>query len=65
MSEKIAFYYRPEANPEGQFIAGVPLRDLSEGEAAALPKHLLAAVRAAPFYEGEPAARKTAQKAKE
>src|SRR5690349_4492316 len=47
----IAFVYVPEKNPEGLHIEGVPLADLTIAQAERLPRHILAAVAAAPFYE--------------
>lgn len=45
-----ARYYDAGKNPDGAFLPGVPLRDLTDDELAALPPHLQAGVAAAPFY---------------
>lgn len=46
----IARYYDEARNPEGAFLDGVPLRDLTEEEFAALPAWLQASVDASPLY---------------
>lgn len=45
-----AYTYDPNNNPEGRYIDGVPLRDLSVDEVAAFLPHIQAAIKAAPFY---------------
>jgi hypothetical protein len=50
MSIPIARYYDIEKNPEQAFLAGVPLRDLTDEEWEALPPHLQRSVDALPFY---------------
>lgn len=47
---KVELYYDATKNPEGAFITGVPLRDVTEDEYKALPKHLQRSALAAPFY---------------
>lgn len=46
-------YYDPSKNPEGGYIDGVPLRDLTDDELAALPQWLRASVEACGFYTTE------------
>ena len=46
----IARYYDESKNEDGRTYDGVPLRDLTEDEFAALPPWLQASVDAAPFY---------------
>ena len=46
----IARYYDASKNPDGGELPGVPLRDLTEDEFAALPPWLQANVDAMPFY---------------
>lgn len=51
--DSIVFTYHPERNPghpEPDAIPGVPLRDLTAADLAALPAHLQASVAACPFY---------------
>lgn len=50
MSEAIARYYDQSKNPGGAFFPGIPLRDLTESEYAALSKHQQASIDACPFY---------------
>lgn len=47
---KIARYYDATQNTDGAFLAGVPLRDLTEEEWDELPAHLQRSVDALPFY---------------
>lgn len=46
-------YYDPSKNPEGASLDGVPLRDLTDDDLAALPRWLLASVEACGFYTTE------------
>ena len=46
----IARYYDAEKNPDGGSLPGVPLRDLSEDEFAALPAWVQESVDASPLY---------------
>ena len=46
----IARYYDAEKNPDGGSLPGVPLRDLTEDEFAALPAWLQESVDAQPFF---------------
>jgi hypothetical protein len=46
-------YYDPSKNPGGASLDGVPLRDLTDDDLAALPKWLLASVEACGFYTTE------------
>lgn len=62
MSE-IAFRYEVKKNKGGSYIPGVPLRDLTAAEVAALRPNLGAAVEAAPFYVKVSKGSKTAVKA--
>ena len=48
---KILFVYDPKKNPEGAFIDGVPMRDVTAAEFERLPLHVQASVRACPFYK--------------
>lgn len=45
-----ARYYDEAKNTEGRFIPGVPLRDITQDEYEALPKHLQRSVDAADIY---------------
>lgn len=47
---KIARYYDEAKNPDGAGLPGVPLRDLTEEEYAALPEWLQQSVDNLPFY---------------
>lgn len=47
----VAYRYRADRNPDGGFLPGVGLRDVSVEELAAMPEWLRASVAAAPFYE--------------
>jgi hypothetical protein len=57
----IAFKYDAEKNPEGVWLDGVPLRDLTADEVKAMKPHYRAAVKASPFYI-EVKAKKAAEK---
>ena len=46
-------YYDASKNPECRYFDGVPLRDLTEDEFAALPAWLRSSVKASPFYTTE------------
>ena len=46
----IARYYDASANPERLYFSGVPLRDITEEEWAALPEHVQRSVDAVSFY---------------
>lgn len=50
MSVIISRYYDASKNPDQAFFPGVPLRDLTEDEWAALDERQQAAIDAAPFY---------------
>lgn len=50
MSDTIARYYDERKNPDGAFLPGVPLADLTEEQFDALPKWLQLSVDASPFY---------------
>lgn len=56
-----AYIYEPNSNPEGRYIDGVPLRDLSVDEVAAFPPHIQTAIEAAPFYRASVAVEPVAQ----
>lgn len=61
--EEIAFTYDETKNPDGAFLAGVGLRDLTTAEFAALPEWLQRSVEACPFYvKASTKGRKTATK---
>lgn len=47
----IAYRYRPENNPSGAHLSGVPLRDLSLSEVLELPDHKQRTIQACPYYE--------------
>ncbi len=46
-------YYDASKNPEGAYLDGVPLRDLTDDELAELPAWLRASVLASEFYTAE------------
>ena len=50
MMDEIVRVYVPEANPQGAFLPGVPLRDLTRREYEALKPWMQRSVDAAPFY---------------
>lgn len=50
----IARYYNAEKNPEGAFVSGVPLRDITEEEWQALPERLQRSADASGFYRKTP-----------
>lgn len=49
-SDPIARYYDEAKNPDGAFLPGVGLRDLTEAEFAALPEYLQESVDVCGFY---------------
>ena len=49
----MSYTYHPKRNPHGYAIPGVPLRDLSADEYAALPPWLQRAVVASPYYSAD------------
>lgn len=52
----IAYRYDASANPDGAFLPGVPLRDLTVEDLDALPEALRRSVPACPWYvPAEPA----------
>lgn len=50
MSDEIVFTYDAKKNPEGTWIDGVPLRDLTKAEFKSLKPHLQAAVKREAYY---------------
>lgn len=48
--DKTVFTYDEKLNPDGAYLAGVPLRDLTESEFVTLPEWLQRSVEACPFY---------------
>lgn len=50
MSDEIAYTYDEKLNPDGVSLDGVPLRDLTAAEFAALPKRWQEAVKREPYY---------------
>jgi hypothetical protein len=50
MEDKIVRFYIADANPDGAFLMGVPLADLSESQWAALPVWLQLSVDASGWY---------------
>lgn len=50
MDDKLAYIYDANQNPGGAVLDGVPLRDLTAAEFAALPERWQAAVKREPFY---------------
>lgn len=46
----IAYYYDATKNRGGDFLAGVPLSDLTEEFVTALPNHMQASIAACSFY---------------
>ncbi len=53
----IARYYKAEQNPDGAYIDGVPLRDITDEEWEALPERLQRAADASGLYRKTPIAR--------
>ena len=53
MSDSITVRYLPDKNPETHHIPGIPLRDLTAAEFAALPPWLQESVRVCAFYAVE------------
>lgn len=51
MVSDIIYRYTPEANPERQFMPGVPLRDLTQADLDRLPDHVRRGIARCPFYE--------------
>jgi len=62
MNDAIAFRYDEKKNPQGAFLAGVPLRDLTTAEFEELPEWLQRSVKATDFYVEVKVATKTAVK---
>lgn len=50
MSDKTVYTYLSDKNPGEAHLPGVPLRDLTEADIAAMPAWLRAWVAACPFY---------------
>lgn len=50
MDSEIAYRYQPRRNPDGAALPGVPLRDLTAADVAALPAWLRDALATCPFY---------------
>lgn len=48
--DEIAFRYVAEQNPQGAYLPGVPLRDLTVAEVAETPEWLRPSIVAQPFY---------------
>lgn len=48
--EKIAWYYDKTKNPDGGSLPGVPLRNLTESEFAAMPKWLQLSIEVMAMY---------------
>lgn len=46
----VVLEYVADANPDGLYFEGVPLRDLTDADLAQQPAHVQAAILAAPFY---------------
>lgn len=44
------YIYDPAKNPDGAYLPGVPLRDLTEADLAELPEYLRTSIAACPFY---------------
>jgi hypothetical protein len=51
MAETVVYHYVAANNPHGGYLPGVPLRDLTAADLAALPAWLRPSVAAQPFYE--------------
>jgi hypothetical protein len=49
-SDTIVYRYHPQQNPHSAHLPGVPLRDLTAAEVAALPAWLQRSLAACPFY---------------
>lgn len=50
----IARYYLQDRNPDGRYLPGVPLRDITQSEYDALPVYLQVSVDNAGFYRKTP-----------
>lgn len=61
-TDPIARYYEASKNPDGAFLPGVPLRDLTLAEFDALPVWLQLSVDASPFYRRTAPPKTTAEK---
>lgn len=62
----IAYTYLEDKNPDGAYLPGVPLTDLTDEQVAAFPKWLQLSIDASPFYQKAKAEPKSpAPKAKE
>lgn len=48
---EMVYTYDETKNPEGAYLAGVPLRDLTVEDVAALPEWLQRSVAACSFYQ--------------
>jgi hypothetical protein len=51
MTDTIVYRYVAEQNPQGGYLAGVPLRDLTAADLADIPAWLHPSIAAQPFYE--------------
>lgn len=49
--QEVAYRYVAERNPEGGFLPGVPLRDLTRADLARMPSWLRESLTTCPFYE--------------
>jgi hypothetical protein len=63
--DEIAFRYVAEQNPQGAFLPGVPLRDLTVADVAAAPAWLRPSIAAQPFYQAVEPAKPKRQAAQE
>lgn len=50
MSDKVVFEYNESLNPDGRYIDGVPLRDLTQDDLDKLTQHQIDGVMEYPFY---------------
>jgi hypothetical protein len=48
--DKVLWYYDASKNPDGGFLPGVPLRDLTEAEFLAMPKWLQLSIEVMAMY---------------
>lgn len=46
----VIYSYDETLNPDGSFLPGVPLRDLTQADLDAQPRWILPSIAAAPYY---------------
>lgn len=57
--DEIVFRYVAEVNPQGAALPGVPLRDLTAADVAAVPAWLRPSIAAQAFYQAVESATRT------